>query len=51
MRDRASSTPLSTMSSIGNLGESDDNKPIVVDIPKPAFKRGLGDFPTIKKKP
>jgi len=48
VQDRASSTPLSTMSSIGNLqmldedgeaGKSDDNKP------------GLGDLPTIRKKP
>jgi hypothetical protein len=48
------------MSSIGNLqildedggeGKSDDNKPIEIDIPTPAFKRGLGDLPTLKKKP
>ena len=48
------------MSSISNLqildqdgreGKSDDNKPIEVDIPTPSFKRGVGDFPTLKKKP
>ena len=31
--------------------QSDDNKPIVVDIPTPPFKRGVGDLPTIRKKP
>ena len=55
MRDCASSMPLSTMSSIGNLnddgraGELDNNKPIVVDTP--TFKRVVGDLPTLKKKP
>ena len=47
MRDQASSTSLSTMSSISNLqildeddreGKSDENKPIEVDIPTPSFK-------------
>ena len=60
MRNRASSTPLSTMSSIGNLqildedvkeGKSDDNKPIEIDVSPPTFKRSAGDFPTLKKKP
>ena len=60
MRNRASSTPLSTMSSIGNLqildedgkeGELDDNKPIEIYMPTPSFKRGVGDLPTLKKKP
>ena len=53
MHDRASSTPISTMSSISNLqildedgreGKSDDNKPIVVDIPTPPFKHGVGNY-------
>ena len=35
----------------GEEGKSDDNKPIVVDIPTPPFKRGVGDLPTIWKKP
>jgi len=60
MHDCASSTPLSTMSSIGNLqildedgkeGELDDNKPIEIYMPTPSFKRGVGDLPTLKKKP
>jgi len=59
-RDRASSTPLATMSSIGNLqildedgkeGKSDDNKPIEIDVSPPTFKRSAGYFPTLKKKP
>jgi len=58
MRDRASSMPLSTMSSIGNLkildddgraGELDENKPIEVDTT--TFKHVVGDLPTLKKKP
>ena len=58
MRDRASSMPLSTMSSVGNLkildddgreGELDDNKPIEVDTP--TFKHVVGDLSTLKKKP
>jgi len=60
MHDRASSTPLSTMSSISNLqimdedgreGELDENKPIEVNMPTPTFKRSVGDLPTLKKKP
>ena len=60
MHDRASSMPLSTMSSISNLkimdedgreGELDDNKPIEVDIPTPTFKHVVGDLPTLKRKP
>ena len=60
MRDRASSTPLSTMSSIGDLqildedgkeGKSDDNKPIEINVQLSTFKRRAGDFPTLKKKP
>jgi len=60
MHDRASSTPLSTMSSISNLkildddgreGELDNNKPIEVNIPTPTFKCVVGDLPTLKKKP
>jgi len=35
----------------GEEGKSDDNKPIVLDIPTPPFKRGLGDLQTIWKKP
>ena len=59
MHDRASSTPLSTMSSISNLqimdedgreGELDDNKPIEVNMPTPTFKRSVGDLPMLKKK-
>jgi len=55
---KASSTPLSTMSSIGDLqildedgkeGKSDDNKPIEIDVSPPTFKRRSGDFPTLKK--
>ena len=58
MHDRASSMPLSTMSSISNLkildddgraGELDDNMPSEVDTP--TFKRVVGDLPTLKKKP
>ena len=60
MRDKASSTPLSTMSLIGDLqildedgkeGKSDDNKPIEIDVSPPTFKRSAGDYPTLKKKP
>ena len=60
MHDQASSMPLSTMSSIGNLqildedgkeGELFHNKPIEMDMPIPFFKRGVGDLPTLKKKP
>jgi len=60
MRDKASSTPLATMTSIGNLqildedgkeGKSDDNKPIEIDVSPPTFKRSAGNFPTLKKKP
>ena len=59
MSDRASTTPLSTMSSIGDLqildedgkeGKSDDNKPIEIDVSPPTFKRSAGDYPTLKKK-
>jgi len=58
MHDRASSTPLSTMSSISTLkildddgrsGELDDNKPIEVDTP--TFKCVVGNLPNLKKKP
>jgi len=35
----------------GEEGKSDDNKPIVVDIPTLPFKCGVGDLPTIRKKP
>jgi len=58
MHDYASSTPLYTMSSIGNLkildddcraGELDDNIPIEVDTP--TFKHVVVDLPTLKKKP
>ena len=62
MRDRASTTPLSIMSSIGNVrmleeeeedwkeGKSDDNKPIEIDVSPPPFKRNVGNYPTLKKK-
>jgi hypothetical protein len=62
MRDRASTTPLSLMSSIGNVqmleeeeedwkeGKSDDNKPIEIDVSPPTFKRSAGNYPTLKKK-
>ena len=60
MHDQASSTPLSTMSSISNLkildedgreGELDDNEHIEVNMPTPTFKQVVGDLPTLKKKP
>jgi len=60
MRDRAGSTPLSIMSSIGNLqildedgkeGKSDEKKPIEIDKSLSTFKHSAGDFPTLKKKP
>ena len=49
------------MSSIGNVqvleeeedwkeGKSDDNKPIEIDVSPPTFKRGAGNYPTLKKK-
>ena len=57
MHDCASSTPLSTMSSMGTLkildddgraDELDDNKPIELDTPR--FNHAVGDLPTLKKK-
>ena len=57
MRDHASNTPLSTMSSMGTLkildddgraDELDDNKPIELDTPR--FNHAVGDLPTLKKK-
>jgi len=60
MSDRASTTPLLTMSSIGNLqildedgkeGKSDDNMPIKIDVSPRTFKRSAGDYPTLNKKP
>jgi len=57
MRDHASNTPLSTMSSMGTLkilddyGRADelyDNNHIEVDTPR--IKHAVGDLPTLKKK-
>ena len=58
MSDRASSTPLSTISSISPLEildgndskaeEVDNNKPIEVVTPR--LKQNMGDLPTLKKK-
>ena len=58
MSDRASTMPLSTISSINPLeiidcevigmGEGDDNKPVEVDTP--SIKQTSEDVPTLKKK-
>ena len=57
MRDQASSTPHSTMSSMGTLkildddgraDQLDDNNLIEVDTP--GIKHAVGDLPTLKKK-
>jgi len=57
MHEFASSTPLSTMTSMGTskilddggrADELDDNKPIEVDTPR--IKHAVGDLPTLKKK-
>jgi len=48
MLDHASSTPLSTMSSIGNLKILDDDGR-AGEADTPTFKRVVGDLPTLKK--